>query len=112
MLGQSWTGKDLTLSAIAAAAGVAVFLVTLRWHGFEVYSVCLSLLYALALVLGMIEPRKAWRWGVIPFLTHLVLMMAFMTVRGGGNIWPIALAALFIFVIPAILAAYLGALAR
>jgi hypothetical protein len=115
--------KQLFLLGIAFVAGIVAETLVDWWTPAnapgEVYQIrylltVLPSLCALAAILGYQWPRKAWQWGLVPFLATAVWNVAgpYSTVRW-GNLGPIP----FVFpfyvaawtAIPAIIAAELAA---
>ena len=117
--------RQLLLQGIAAATGIAAQVLVDAWTPAnapgELYQIryvltALPALCALAAILGYLWPRKAWQWGLTPFLAGAMWNVAgpYSTLRW-GNLGPIPY--LFSFyaaagaAIPAITAAELAAFA-
>jgi len=115
--------KQLFLLGVAAAMGIAAKILV-DWSlpanmPGEVYQIryiltALPTLCALAAILGYRWPRKAWQWGVAPFLATAIWNVAgpYATVRW-GNLGPIPYVFPFYVAawaaVPAIIAAELAA---
>jgi hypothetical protein len=115
--------QQVLLLGIAAATGIIAEVLLGWWTPAktpgEVYQIryvvtALPALCALAAVLGYLWPRKAWQWGLAPFLATAVWNVAgpYATVRWGNlgpipYLFPFYIAALM--AIPAIIAAELAA---
>jgi hypothetical protein len=115
--------KQVLLLGIAAALGIVAAVLVDWWTPAktpgEVYQIrymltALPSLCALAAVLGYLWPRKAWQWGLMPFLATAVWKVAgpYATVRWGNlgpipYVFPFYIAALA--AVPAIVAAELAA---
>jgi hypothetical protein len=107
------TRSEWTIGAAASLAGIAVIeyalvsIVPLKvdWPWFN--STGIILISVAAGILGYLEPRHAWRWGVLP----IAAVVAWMLVRGGslGNLWPIFLFAFMTKAIPPMITAWIGA---
>jgi hypothetical protein len=117
--------KQLLLLGIAVAGGIAAQVLVDAWtpanapgEAYQLNYVLTALpsLCALAAILGYLWPRKAWQWGLTPFLAGAIWNVAgpYSTLRW-GNLGPIPY--LFSFyaaagaAIPAIIAAELAAFA-
>jgi hypothetical protein len=115
--------KQLLLLGIAFAAGIVAETLVDWWTPAdapgEVYQIryiltVLPSLCAVAAILGYLWPRKAWQWGLVPFLAAAVWNVAgpYSTVRW-GNLGPIPFVFSFYVAawtaIPAIIAAELAA---
>lgn len=101
------------MCAVAMAVGAAIWLAISQisgrseaWDSPLYFSLGMSLACAASFVLGFLEPRWSWRWGVLPFAGQFVAMLA---TTGFGNLWPLGLAMFGILSMPAILTARLGA---
>jgi len=105
--------KDHGLIGIAAAAGVAVWIVLSKIsHRREAWDSGLYFLYGIpvicvvAALLAYVEPNRPWRWAVTPFAAQALWM--FLT-QGLGSMFPLGLVVFAILSIPALLSASLGA---
>jgi hypothetical protein len=117
--------KQLLLLGIAVAGGIAAQVLVDAWTPANVPGETYQLRYvltalpslcALAAILGYLWPRKAWQWGLTPFLAGAIWTVAGPYSKlGWGNLGPIPY--LFSFygaalaAIPAIAAAELAAFA-
>jgi hypothetical protein len=115
--------KQLLLLAVAVVVGITAEVLVDAWTPVnapgEMYQIrylltALPALCALAAILGYLWPRKAWQWGLTPFLAGALWNVAGpYSTRKWGNLGPIPY--LFSFyaaagaAIPAIIAAELAA---
>jgi hypothetical protein len=107
------TRDEWTTGAAAMLLGIGVIefsfvsIVPLKvdWPWFN--STGIILISLAAGFLGYLEPRHAWRWGVLP----IAAVVAWMLVRGGslGNLWPIFLVIFVTKAIPPMITAWIGA---
>jgi hypothetical protein len=118
--------KQLLLIGIAAAAGIFAEVLVGWWtsapnepgevHQIRYILTALPCLCALTAILGYLWPRKAWQWGLTPFLAAAIWNVAgpYATVKWGNlgptpYVFPFYVAALA--AIPAIFVAELAAYA-
>jgi len=105
--------KDHWLYGTALFSGILVWILVSSYSGrreawdsalyftFGIPALCL-----VAGVLGFVEPKKPWRWGIVPFLGQAIAMF---TAQGFGNLWPLGMVAFGIFSIPSLITAKVGA---
>lgn len=113
-------GKTPALSAsvlpvaIAAVAGVVLWIAASvmsgkreAWDADIYWTVAYPVALALCGLLGIVWPRKPWRWALALFLFQFVGM----AVRNGelGGLWPLGLILLAVLSLPGMLVAQLGA---
>jgi peptidoglycan/LPS O-acetylase OafA/YrhL len=113
-------GKTPALSAsvlpvaIAAVAGVVLWIAASvmsgkreAWDADIYWTVAYPVALALCGLLGIVWPRKPWRWALALFLFQFVGM----AIRNGelGGLWPLGLILLAVLSLPGMLVAQLGA---
>jgi peptidoglycan/LPS O-acetylase OafA/YrhL len=113
-------GKSPALSAsvlpvaIAAVAGVVLWIAASvmsgkreAWDADIYWTVAYPVALALCGLLGIVWPRKPWRWALALFLFQFVGM----AIRNGelGGLWPLGLILLAVLSLPGMLVAQLGA---
>jgi hypothetical protein len=105
--------KDHVLYAIALLIGVVIWVVIAQlsgrreaWDSDLYFSFGMTAACVASFALGLIEPARAWRWGVLPFVGQFIAMLA---MAGVGSLLPLGVIMLGILSIPAILTARLGA---
>jgi hypothetical protein len=105
--------KDLWLYAIALAAGAAVWAVIAdatgkreAWDSPFYFSAGIPAGCLVSLVLGFIEPRRSWRWGVLPMAGQFLWLLIS---QGAGNLLPLGMIAFGVLSFPGGIAAGCGA---
>jgi len=108
--------KDWWLYVVAAVAGAAAWIAIIKLTGrkeawdSELYFVAAMPAVCLAsLVLGLIEPKNAWRWGVVPFAAQFLVMMVY---PGPGSLMPLGAIVFGVLSLPAVGLALAGAFIR
>ncbi len=100
--------------AIAAVAGVVIWIAASvmsgkreAWDADIYWTVAYPVALALCGLLGIVWPRKPWRWALALFLFQFVGM----AIRNGelGGLWPLGLILLAVLSLPGMLVAQLGA---
>ena len=93
------------LYAIAAAGGIAVWVAVAAlggrreaWDSTLYWALGMPALVALAAALAWIEPSRAWRWAVTPFLAQFAWMVA---TSSDAGLWPLGLAFMLVLSLPA-----------
>lgn len=76
------------------------------WDSSLYFSVGMPALCALAAVLGFIEPKRTWRWGIAPLAGQFVSMLLMV---GPGSLLPLGVIVFGVLSIPLIIAARLAA---
>ena len=104
----------LALAAFAAGAllwGLLAALTHRReaWDSGLYWTVGLPASYAVAALLAWMEPRRSWRWAIIPFAGQATWMFA---AAGIGNLAPLGLVFFAVLSIPGVFAAALVARRR
>jgi hypothetical protein len=105
--------KDPWLYLIAAASGVVTWVLvsaitgrTEAWDSGLYFSVGMPVVCIVALVLGFLEPQRAWRWGAVPLLAQFLWMLL---TQGPGNLLPLGIIVFGVLSVPSIVAARIGA---
>ncbi len=107
---------DVWLYAIALAVGIAVWIAVSNatgkreaWDSEMYFSFGMPVVCVVALLLGIVEPRRAWRWGVTPLVGQFATMLI---TQGVGNLLPLGIIVFAVLSIPSVLAARFGAFVR
>jgi hypothetical protein len=110
------TRKEIVFCLISAGAGVALveaaFISPVQarvdWNWYDWTGMPLICLFAAGL--GYLEPRHAWRWGVLP----IIVVPPWILYRSGGNaaLWPIFAYIFMAHAIAPVLSAYAGVALR
>ena len=105
--------KDYWLYLAAAACGAAIWiLISLvsgkkeAWDSDLYFSLGIPLVCLVSLAFAFLEPRRPWRWGVLPSAGQFVWMLLY---QGPGNLLPLGVIVFAVFSIPFIIAALIGA---
>ena len=105
--------SPITLYLVAAAIGIALWIVTTAisgrreaWDSPLYWTFAYPIALACSFGLGYWEPRRAWRWALTIMLVQPVVMVA---MAGGGSMLPIGLIVFGVLAIPAIMLARTGA---
>ncbi|BAV32771.1 hypothetical protein SCL_0449 [Sulfuricaulis limicola] len=105
--------KDAWFYLVAAASGVLTWVLVSvisgrveAWDSGLYFSVGMPVVCIVALVLGFLEPRRAWRWGVVPLLAQFLWMLL---TQGPGNLLPLGIVVFVVLSLPSIVAARIGA---
>jgi hypothetical protein len=105
--------RDHFLYVAAILAGVAVWIsigsATGRseaWDSGLYFSVGIPIVCLVSLAIALIEPERAWRWGVLPLVGQFVWMLA---TQGPGNLLPLGLVMFAVLSLPPVIAAWIGA---
>ena len=70
------------------------------------FTVGMPVVCATSGVLGFLEPRRPWRWGVAPLAGQFVWMLLN---QGPGNLLPLGFLVFGVFSVPPVIAAQIGA---
>jgi hypothetical protein len=107
--------RDQWLLLTAAAGGAVIWVLIVAatgkreaWDSSLYFSVGMPALCALAAVLGFIEPKRTWRWGIAPLAGQFVSMLLMV---GPGSLLPLGMIVFGVLSIPPIIAARLAAFA-
>jgi len=110
------TRREAVFCVLSLAAGVVVLdaaiiapekaLVDWSWYR----ATGMPIICLLAAALGFLEPRHAWRWGLLP----IIVVPPWVLWRSGGNgaLWPIFFIMFLYRAIAPIIASYAGVLLR
>jgi len=91
---------------LSITTGMTLWLVTSlmsgkreAWDTNEYWTIAFPLCFLVTGILGAVFPEKAWRWGLIIFLSQLPAMM----IRNGeiGNLFPLGIIVLCFYSLPA-----------
>jgi hypothetical protein len=101
------------LYGVAILAGVAVWISIgsasgrpEAWDSGLYFSVGMPLVCLVSLAIALIEPERAWRWGVLPLVGQFVWMLV---TQGPGNLLPLGLVMFAVLSVPSVIAAWIGA---
>jgi hypothetical protein len=101
------------LYILAIAYGAAIWIVVARlsgrreaWDSGLYFSVGIPAVCLGSMALAFLEPRRPWRWGVLPLAGQFLWMVLS---QGPGNLLPLGVAAFGVLSIPSIIAARIGA---
>jgi hypothetical protein len=105
--------KDVWFYLVAAASGVLTWVLVSAisgrveaWDSGLYFSIGMPVVCIVSLVLGFLEPRRAWRWGAVPLLGQFLWMLL---TQGPGNLLPLGIVVFVVLSAPAIVAARIGA---
>ena len=108
--------KDLWLYALAVTVGVLTWAVISTisgrreaWDSTWYFSGGIPVLCILSAVLGFLEPRKPWRWGIAPLAGQFFWMLF---TQGPGNLLPLGVVVFGVLSVPSIMTAKFGAFFR
>ena len=76
------------------------------WDSSWYFSVGYPAICLMALAMGLVVPRRSWRWGVTPFAGQFAWLLLS---QGVGNLLPLGIIAFAVMSLPAVLAAKVGA---
>ena len=96
---------SLAVSVLVLAAGFVLRLTTDDPNS-EVLGLYLLPICLMALAMGLVVPRRSWRWGVTPFAGQFAWLLLS---QGVGNLLPLGIIAFAVMSLPAVLAAKVGA---
>ena len=107
--------RHVLLLGTAALAGIVAF-VLVKWlaPSRDAFVTAVPALYVMSAILGYVWPRKAWQWGLTPFLAQAIwgVLGPYSDVKW-GNLGPLPYVIPFygaaLFAIPAIIAAEVAA---
>jgi hypothetical protein len=94
----------LTWAVISAASGRRE-----AWDSSWYFSVGMPVICVASAVLGFLEPRRSWRWGVAPLAGQFFWMLG---TQGPGNLLPLGVIVFGLLSTPSVLTAKLGAFVR
>lgn len=76
------------------------------WDNPLYFKIGLPVLGLINILLGIINPNKPWRWGLLSTISQAFPMVILS--NGEANLWPLTIIAFAILSIPMILANYIG----
>ena len=101
------------LYLVAPVCGAAIWIVIAlasgrkeAWDSGLYFSVGIPAVCLVSAVFGFLEPRRSWRWGVLPMIGQLVWMLLS---QGVGNLLPLGVIVFGVLSIPSIITARIGA---
>ncbi|MBX3329681.1 MAG: hypothetical protein KF722_04710 [Nitrospira sp.] len=101
------------LYGIAVAIGIVVWIgismVSGRREAFDsglYYSIGMPVVCVASATFGFLEPKKSWRWGILPLLGQFSWMLL---TQGPGNLLPLGMIFFGILSVPSIITARIGA---
>ncbi len=105
--------REYWLYVVAVAAGVLVWVVLSAvsgereaWDSPLYFLVGIPVLCAVAAALALVEPKRPWRWAVVPLLSQAVWMVLS---QGPGNLLLLGLLFFAVLSVPLLIAAWIGA---
>ncbi|MBP9854686.1 MAG: hypothetical protein KBD53_07455 [Candidatus Omnitrophica bacterium] len=105
--------NNLIIGTLSTSSGVIGWIVISelsgKWEAWDsslYIQIFLPVMYVISLIFGYIEPPRAWRWGLFPFLGQFAGMILS---QGFGNLWPLGLILSCILLIPGVILANVGA---
>lgn len=93
-----------------AAIWIAIALATGRreaWDSGLYFTVGIPVVCLGSMILAFLEPKRWWRWGVLPIAGQFVCMLL---TQGPGNLLPLGILVFGVLSVPSIIAAGVGAL--
>lgn len=102
----------LALAAILGGAAVWIFVAAVSgrreaWDSGLYFSVGIPAVCLFSMILAFHEPRRPWRWGVLPVAGQFAWMLLS---QGPGNLLPLGIIVFGVLSVPSIIAAWMGAL--
>jgi hypothetical protein len=76
------------------------------WDSGLYFSAGIPAVCLVSMAIAYLEPRRSWRWGVLPMVGQLVWMLLS---QGVGNLLPLGVIVFGVLSIPSIIAARIGA---
>jgi len=105
--------KDSWFYLIAVASGVLIWITVSAvsgraeaWDSGLYFSVGMPVVCIVSMVQGFFEPRRPWRWGVVPLIGQFLWMLL---TQGIGNLLPLGIVVFAVLSVPSIVAAQIGA---
>ena len=105
--------KDAWFYLIAITSGALIWIMvsavsgrTEAWDSCLYYSAGMPVVCIVSMALGFFEPRRPWRWGVVPLVGQLLWMLL---TQGIGNLLPLGIVVFAVLSVPSIVAARIGA---
>jgi hypothetical protein len=111
--GATHAKKDPWFYLAAATSGVLTWVLVSAvsgrveaWDSGLYFTLGMPVVCIVSLVLGFLEPRRAWRWGAVPLLAQFLWMLLS---QGPGNLLPLGIVVFVVLSGPSIAAAWIGA---
>ena len=105
--------NGMVVSVLSVALGAAVWAAIAQvsgkreaWDAGLYWRVGLPVCYAVSGIFGYVEPHRAWRWGLLPFLGQFGWMLVS---TGVGNLMPLGAVFMGVLALPGVLTAMVGA---
>jgi hypothetical protein len=105
--------REHWLYLVAAGCGAAIWiLITLAsgrneaWDSGLYFSVGIPAVCLVSMAFAFFEPKRSWRWGVLPMVGQFVWMLIS---PGPGNLLPLGVIVFGVLSVPPIIAARIGA---
>ena len=105
--------KEYWLYGLALVTGILVWAAVSHatgrreaWDSQWYFLVSIPVVCIVSAVLGFVEPRRAWRWGVVPLVGQFSWMLF---TQGPGNLLPLGVVMFGVLSVPSIITARIGA---
>lgn len=105
--------KEYWLYGLALVTGILVWAAVSNatgrreaWDSQWYFLVSIPVVCIVSAVLGFVEPRRAWRWGVVPLVGQFSWMLF---TQGPGNLLPLGVVMFGVLSVPSIITARIGA---
>lgn len=105
--------REHWLHLAAAACGAVIWILVAlvsgekeAWDSGLYFSVGIPAVCVVAAAFALLEPSRAWRWGVLPLAGQFVWMLLS---QGPGNLLPLGVVVFGVLSVPAIVAARIAA---
>ena len=105
--------KEYWLYGLALVTGILVWAAVSNatgrreaWDSQWYFLVSIPAVCIVSAVLGFVEPRGAWRWGVVPLVGQFSWMLF---TQGPGNLLPLGVVMFGVLSVPSIITARIGA---
>ena len=105
--------RDASFYLAAIACGVVTWVLVSAasgraeaWESGLYFSVGMPVVCAASAALGFLEPRRPWRWGVMPLVGQFLWMLL---TQGPGNLLPLGVLVFGVFCVPPVITARVGA---
>jgi hypothetical protein len=105
--------KEYWLYGLALVTGILVWAAVSNatgrreaWDSQWYFLVSIPVVCIVSAVLGFVEPRRAWRWGVVPLVGQFSWMLF---TQGPGNLLPRGVVMFGVLSVPSIITARIGA---
>jgi hypothetical protein len=105
--------RDHWLYLVALIGGAAVWILISAatgrreaWDSDLYFTLGMPAVCLLSLVLGLVEPSRPWRWGVLPLAGQFAWLLL---ANGPGSLWVLGVIMFGVLSIPSIFTAWIGA---